>query len=215
MWTRSLQLCKQTDQPERSPCRGQWWWSVHWGLPCFVQAICSVLACMGTHMWFPSTTKLWDGSARKKKMMEMKKLNVMPTLILSGLGNGQSSPKMEISGPSFSLLLLPPVQVAEPSWWWSEMPCSMSRCWSRTVVTWSVWIIWRNSFWTGLWGAVKENGDTAGKTHHFCTLGHLKALRVLDLFEASCITQSSLQAALSDNSLCSELYPSSALPPPG
>lgn len=51
-------------------------------------------------------------------MMEMKKLNVMPTLILSGLGNGQSSPKMEISGPSasFSLLLLRPVQVAEPSW---------------------------------------------------------------------------------------------------
>lgn len=49
-------------------------------------------------------------------MMEMKKLIVMPALILSGLGNGQSSPKMEISGPSFSLLLLPPVQVAEPSW---------------------------------------------------------------------------------------------------
>lgn len=52
----------------------------------------------------------------KKKMMEMKKLNMMPTLILSGLGNGQSAPKMEISGPSasFSLLLLPPVQEGEP-----------------------------------------------------------------------------------------------------
>lgn len=158
--------------------------------------------------------QLW----KKKKKMVMKKLNVMPTLILSGLGDGHSAPKMEISGPSasFSLLVLPPVQVAEPSWWWSEMPCSISSCWSRTVVTTvtqSVWVIQRNSFWAGLWGAVKENGDIAEKTHHFCTLSHLKALRVVDLFESSCITQSSLQAALSDNNLSSELYPSSALPP--
>lgn len=53
-------------------------------------------------------------SYEKKQMMELKKLNVMPTLILCGLGNSQRSPKMEISGPptSFSLPLLPPVQVA-------------------------------------------------------------------------------------------------------
>lgn len=50
--------------------------------------------------------------------MKLKKLTVMPTLILSGLDNGQRSPKMKIFGPpaSFNLLLLPPVQVAEPSW---------------------------------------------------------------------------------------------------
>lgn len=56
MWNSSLQLCKQIDQHYRNPQRGRLW-----SVACFVQ----VLNWMGTHILFPSATKLWGGSPER------------------------------------------------------------------------------------------------------------------------------------------------------